>query len=188
MHKPRKHSSWPHQGFTLVELALVLALIGLVFGGLAVPLATQITQKNVLETQNKLQTTIDTLIGYATLNGHLPCPDTNGDGLSEPTCNDSVSGSNVSLGYVPWVTLGLSFQSDAWGNRMRYAASSDLICGFSTLSSGPAAGCGASSSTSIERLDIDCTAIGNNAQLPSCSTAAANSANVADHVALLVFS
>ncbi len=182
-------------GFSLIELALVLAIVGLVSGGLAFPLAAQITQKHVQETQEKLQATTEALVGYAVLNGHLPCPDSNGDGLADTSCNDSaLSNSNVVLGDVPWATLGLPFQSDAWNNRLRYAVGADLTCNFSKLngSGTPSNTCNFSTQPSSTRLGIDCTAntAGGVPLLPGCSKAngTGESANVATYVAFLVFS
>lgn len=58
---------------------------------------------------------------YAITNGRLPCPDTDGDGLSNPIFNGTVPATAICTGegFVPWVELSAP-QGDAWGNRFRY--------------------------------------------------------------------
>ena len=50
---------------------------------------------------------------------HLPCPDSNNDGLEE--IRDGTGNCTVLRGGLPWVTLGVKGH-DAWGNRYTYAA------------------------------------------------------------------
>ncbi len=62
------------------------------------------------------------LIGYALANNQcLPCPDTNGDGLSDTPCG---TGAPIA-GTLPWVSLGLGAQ-DSWGRRLRYVVDPDF--------------------------------------------------------------
>ena len=52
--------------------------------------------------------------------GYLPCPDTNNDGIAEPTCGAM----NVSvIGRLPWRTLGLPPLRDSAGECLWYAVS-----------------------------------------------------------------
>lgn len=51
-------------------------------------------------------------------NRHLPCPDTDDDGVENRNVNDPDVCEAYS-GWFPWVTLGTAPQ-DAWGNRLRY--------------------------------------------------------------------
>ena len=103
-------------GFSLVEMAIVLLIVGLLLGGLLAPLSTQMNSGRVKSTQQILQSVSDALIGYAITYGRLPCPDTTGDGLEQtPPCP---TGAN-SEGNVPWVTLGVG-RKDAWGLPLRY--------------------------------------------------------------------
>ncbi|MDM8569304.1 type II secretion system protein [Thiotrichales bacterium HSG1] len=110
------------QGFTLIEMAIVLVIIGFLMGGLLMPLSTQIDYQKIKETKKTLETIKDALIGYAILNNHLPCPSLDKDGkVSGYT--DSVKNIctkyNSSDGYLPWSDLGVT-QYDAWGNPFRY--------------------------------------------------------------------
>jgi len=111
------------RGFTLVELAIAMFIIALLLGSILVPLATQIEQRQNSETQKKLEEIRDALLGFAATNGYLPCPDTDNDGDENI---DTVTGkcltitANIAAGNLPWNTLGLMTNSDAWGNRFRY--------------------------------------------------------------------
>lgn len=114
------------QGFSLIELAIVLVIVTILVGGLAIPLSTQIEARRIAETRASMEVIHDALIGYAMSNTvnvggvirhYLPCPDTNNDGLEELR----ISGNCPSVrGGLPWITLGVN-GGDAWGNRYTYA-------------------------------------------------------------------
>ncbi len=110
------------RGFSLIEVAVVLFIVILLIGSLLVPLGTQVEQRQIRETEKTLSDIHDALLGFAVANGHLPCPDTNNDGLEDiNAANDrcSVIATSISAGNLPWQTLGLG-NSDVWGNRFRY--------------------------------------------------------------------
>lgn len=98
-------------GFTLVEIAVVLAIVGILLGGLVVGLGQVSETQKVKDTRAGLALVQEALLAYATVNGRLPCPDTNADGLENAGC------SGATVGTVPWATLGLSQRDagDAWG-------------------------------------------------------------------------
>lgn len=102
-------------GFTLIELAVVLLIVSLLLGGLLVPLSTQIGQRNIQQTQTQLDEIREALLGFAVVNGRLPCPTTTADptnanyGLEDANCT-----APASEGYLPWKTLGVAAY-DAWG-------------------------------------------------------------------------
>lgn len=113
-------------GFSLIELSVVLVIVTLLLGSLLVPLGAQVEQRQYAETEKQLEQIKEALLGFALANGYLPCPaKTAADGSEDrigggTTCSTVVS--NVSVGFVPWVTLGMK-PSDSWGNLYRYSAS-----------------------------------------------------------------
>ena len=114
-------------GFTLVEMAVVLFIFGLLIAGLLRPLETQLEARDRKQTIGTMNEIVETLYGYAITNGRLPCPDTDGDGKpndpfnpTDITTADCVGGSFTSgEGFLPWVELNVA-PGDAWGNRFRY--------------------------------------------------------------------
>ena len=118
-------------GFSLVEMAVVLAIVGLLLGGLLLPLGAQIEQQQMNETQRRLDMARDALVGFATAKRRLPCPATATSLGAEAIGTAFAPGGGICslpwTGYVPAVTLGLlpvdsnKFFVDAWGNPIRYA-------------------------------------------------------------------
>jgi len=132
-------------GFSLIEMALVLAIVGFVLGGMMLTLSAQVTQHNIDETQNRLKQARDALLGFAIANGRLPCPATaTSNGVESPanggTCTN-VSG--IYTGYLPAVTLGFQpvdssgYAVDAWNNRIRYAVAQTTLASTCTASTSP---------------------------------------------------
>lgn len=105
-------------GFTLVEMAIVLVIIGLLLGGMMMPLSTQMDQRRVSETQKALDEINQALIGYAVTNKNFPCPAISATNGSEGARTNGVCDNRVGL--LPWATLGVS-QVDAWGYIFRYS-------------------------------------------------------------------
>lgn len=112
-----------HQGFSLIEMALVLLVVTLLLGGLLVPLGTQVEQKRIAETQKALEEAKEALLGFAVAHGRLPCPDTFNGAVAPDVSNDGLedacSAVNETEGNLPWATLGVG-ATDAWGNHLRY--------------------------------------------------------------------
>lgn len=61
-------------GFTLVEMAMVLAIVALLLTGLVPTISSQLEQRKISETKSKLIEIQQALIGFALINGRLPCP------------------------------------------------------------------------------------------------------------------
>ena len=107
------------QGFTLIEMAVVLLIIGLLLGGLLMPLSEQVNQERYRETEDVLKDVKEALMGFALDQRRLPCPDTTGDGVEDSPCP------NVE-GVVPWVTLGVG-RLDAWQRPLRYRVDANFF-------------------------------------------------------------
>lgn len=112
------------RGFTLVEMAVVLIIVGFLLGGLLVSLSAQLDIRNYNETKQKIALIKEALVGFALANGRLPCP-------ADPTVVSGTVGAgtqkfdvagtscNSPTGVVPWVDLGI-LETDAWGRRFTY--------------------------------------------------------------------
>lgn len=120
------------RGFSLIEVAIVLVIISVLVAIVAVPLATQLEQQRITETNKQLETIKEAIIGFALANGRFPCAARLADNNGLESLNGLASNGvcNAYVGYVPAVTLGLSpidsngFAVDGWGlsqNRIRYA-------------------------------------------------------------------
>jgi len=116
------------KGFSLVELAVALAIIALLIAGAMIPLSTQMEVRNSADTQRSMESIREAMIGFAQANGRLPCPALGttptgvaGAGIEQwngSTCAATVGG-NVFFGVVPWATLGVP-ETDSWGRRFSY--------------------------------------------------------------------
>ncbi|MBI5007505.1 MAG: type II secretion system protein [Nitrosomonadales bacterium] len=115
-----------HNGFSLVEMAVVLAIVSLLMAGLLPMLSSQQERAQRNETRQQLEDIRQALIGFAVINGRLPCP-------TDPTITDPADASYgvenplgcstapTQEGYLPWKTLGVN-EVDAWGTKRSAAA------------------------------------------------------------------
>ncbi len=110
------------KGFTLLEITIVLLIVGLMLGGILGPLSTSISSKKIQQEREKLEDIKEALIGYAIVNGHLPCPDTNNDGAAEASCNSAAS---FVVGNIPNLDLGV-IPFDSWGRYYVYAVTQEF--------------------------------------------------------------
>lgn len=113
------------QGFTLVELAIVVLIMGLVLGGLAVPLATQRENARFRDADEQIDAIESALQGFAIVNGFLPCPATPG---SSGSALPAGGGCSVQHGFIPATTLNMkgsrngdNLLLDPWGSPLRYS-------------------------------------------------------------------
>lgn len=144
-----------HKGFSLVELAVVFLIVSLLIGGMLLPLAAQQDVSSRLTTEKSLSDIREALIGFAIVNGRLPCPAdraiatgsanagtevTTGTG-SALTCacgagptlvatSGAVACGNTGpvTGVVPWATLGLA-ETNYWGQRFTYTVTARFARG-----------------------------------------------------------
>lgn len=137
-------------GFSLIELAVVIFIVGLLLGSIFIPLQSRVEIRNYEQTQRLLDLAREALIGYAAANGRFPCPASATSNGAEhfatfPTagtpangiCNPLVAlATDVYSGFLPAVTLGFTpvdangYAVDAWGltqNRIRYAVSRTIL-------------------------------------------------------------
>jgi prepilin-type N-terminal cleavage/methylation domain-containing protein len=125
------------RGFTLTEMAVVLAIVGLLLGGMLFTLSARIDQANSDTTQRRLDEARELVLGFAIANARLPCPAAappyppyNGAGNDSESpaggaCTDAYAGflPAKAIGFQPVDASGYAL--DAWGNPIRYAVSAN---------------------------------------------------------------
>jgi len=131
------------RGFTLTELAVVLAIVGLLLGAMMITFSTQVDRRNFSDTQRRLEEAKELLLAFAIVNGRLPCPATC---TNPPACTAGSAGdenpaggigtcSTYTQGFLPARAIGFQptsttgFAVDAWGNPIRYAVASTVKVG-----------------------------------------------------------
>jgi len=124
-------------GFTLVEMAIVLIIIGLLISTLLAPLSAQRDLKDYSQVRTDLAQIQEALYGYAVVNGRLPCPDINGDGIAD-ACG-GVTNATSTGGNIPWVTLGVQI-NDPWGRPYQYRVNDAFGITFSLSTTAIGAG------------------------------------------------
>ena len=106
------------RGFTLIEMAIVLFIVALLLGGLLPTVSSQLEQQRRNETRKQMDDIRNALLGYAIINGFLPCPTTTTDpaNANYGSADASCSANATAEGYLPWKTLGVT-ETDAWGSK-----------------------------------------------------------------------
>ena len=115
-------------GFSLIELAIGLVIIGLIAGSLITPLSSLRELNARKDSQQMLNDLHDALIGYAVNHsGQLPCPAT---ASSNGQAAVLLGACTQEHGFVPAVSLGIqgAYDSnnrllDPWGQPYRYSLS-----------------------------------------------------------------
>jgi len=103
-------------GFSLIEMAVVLIIIGLLMGGLLSPLSASLSLHKIKLTQERLEEIKEALLGFVLINERLPCPASDKNGIA---LDMSETENCKKEGYLPWAELGVG-RYDAWGNPFRY--------------------------------------------------------------------
>jgi len=104
------------KGFTLIEIALALVLIGVLISGGILLYGEQFHGDKINQTQSQLNKIRNIMLTFVQANGYLPCPDTDGDGVENRKTNGACQSRQ---GRLPGQTLGVK-SKDAWGIPLYY--------------------------------------------------------------------
>ncbi|MBX7197987.1 MAG: type II secretion system GspH family protein [Rhodospirillaceae bacterium] len=131
------------RGFSLIEMAIVLTVIGIILSGGLLAVAPVLESSKGNETNAKLDRIEQALTLYVIRYGCLPCPaepgiasgtanagQSHGAAYYSSGCTTACDATTVATqGIVPWVTLGLSEEEgrDGYGYRIDYAVTAALV-------------------------------------------------------------
>jgi prepilin-type N-terminal cleavage/methylation domain-containing protein len=124
-------TSHTRRGFTLIEIAIVIVVIGLITSGGLLAISPVIQSAKISETKQKMATVEAAILGYVIQNGCMPCPAQRGaaaTGQTADTAGAVYTGCTTNAcvtngeGLVPWVSLGLTQNdaTDGWDRRFTY--------------------------------------------------------------------
>lgn len=127
-------------GFSLIEAAVVLLIMGILIGTVVRPLLADTENRVAEETRRVMADAREALLGYVVSNGYFPCPADAASNGNEASGTDHNTGfCPSSYGFLPAVSLGIT-SVDAQGyavdggrqtpNRVRYAVSNQTIVGI----------------------------------------------------------
>ncbi|MDG1287243.1 MAG: type II secretion system protein [Rickettsiales bacterium] len=132
------------QGFSLLELSVVLTIISIVVAG-GLTLGTAKTQQIKIESSyEEMKEVANAISVFVAQNNRLPCPASavvlpgTATYGREGTCPGTAA--TVVYGDVPFYDLGLpdEYGSDAWNRRYRYTVMDDATTAFSSTYAGSA--------------------------------------------------
>ena len=110
------------KGFTLIEIAIVMIILGILTGAGASLIKILTQQRSRTDTLEYLILAKQSLLSYADNNGRLPWADSNGDGYENST---------VTAGTIPYLDLKIR-PADSHRRALRYEMNTNLGTDLST--------------------------------------------------------
>jgi len=145
-------------GFTLVEMAIVIVILGFVLGALLLPMQVQRQQLAQSQTESTLAIAKKALLGFAQQHGRLPCPATAASNGIEQPIGGLVACTQMA-GFLPAATLGIQpvdaqgFALDGWNNRILYTVTQVDNPSFGTVGLPDFTGAGEMSNIGIATMN-----------------------------------
>ena len=132
-------------GFTLVEMAVSMVVLGVLISGFILGTTHFINRYRIIETKTRIDKIERSIVAYAQKNYRVPCPadpqagtgvEINATATRPGKCfNTNVASRFVdAIGIVPWRELGLKEADivDAWGRYFTYKPSPHLTVDFTS--------------------------------------------------------
>jgi prepilin-type N-terminal cleavage/methylation domain-containing protein len=125
-----------NQGFSLIEMAIVLMILGTLLSGVLMAVGQSTENARRTRALVQLRQVEEALYGYAQSMGRLPCPATAATAGREAPITLPAAGGvcTAAHGFVPATTLGLfgavnadGLLLDPWSNPLRYSVSTKAV-------------------------------------------------------------
>jgi prepilin-type N-terminal cleavage/methylation domain-containing protein len=171
------------RGFTLTEITIAFLIMSLLLAGFMYTLQAQTTQRERADTQRRLEEAKQLLIGFAIVNGRLPCPavapptapynNPGATGVESPAggaCTDGYTGFLPArdIGFQPADENGYGL--DAWNMPIRYAISKNSSVAGSPDWNFTTAGAMKTNGIGVLPSDLVICAEGANVSAVNCNT------------------
>lgn len=134
--RKRKPSTRKRSGFTLIEMAAVMVIVGTLMSGALIGIPQYLNNLKAKQTQRKMDLVMNALSVYSQRNFRLPCPAdtagaTRGAERDNGYCFQNTSDRELysqTEGVVPWKALGLAERDviDGWGHYITYKPAPQL--------------------------------------------------------------
>ena len=128
-------TSQKQTGFTLIEMAVVLVIVGLLVGSFIGTFASRVETTRRDNAKKQIEEIKSAILGFASAKGRLPCPATAlSDGEADPEPGGVCA---LQHGFVPGKTLVINgtynrdgLLIDTWGNPIRYSVTTANASAF----------------------------------------------------------
>jgi prepilin-type N-terminal cleavage/methylation domain-containing protein len=98
-------------GFTLIEMAVVLVILGFILGGVVTGVSAQREAQKINEARRQITEIREALLGFVQINRRLPCPASlTTDGQEAVAAGNCLTPTATNNSFVPYVDLGIQGQ------------------------------------------------------------------------------
>ncbi len=114
-----RNSLTPSKGFTLVEMALVIIVIGIIISSVQSYYSNGINAVNQTKIKSIIASISESVVSFAILNHRLPCADINANGYEGGMSRTCGIGTLNTTGSVPYKTLKMNFIANSQNQRVK---------------------------------------------------------------------